>query len=316
MTYGSQAAAASHVFEQQRDLALREHTQHRGRGRRRRPRAPGRRHLRRVHGVRRPDRRRSGSRRCPGRPCASTASARRPAVNDRAGAEPEALPALVTIDDDPRRGGDPARDHPPDAAGPVRPPRAPPLAQGRVAPADRRVQAARRVRRGGLADAGGAGPRAHHLLVRQPRPGRRPRGAAARRPGRHRHAVRRAGHQARARRGRRRRDRRRRHGVRGAAAGRRGARRRARPGDHPALRRPADHRRPGHRRASRSPRTCRTWPPCSCPIGGGGLAAGVRGGDHGARPGRADHRRRAGAGGRRARVAGAGPDRRAGRRSS
>ena len=29
MTYGSQAAAASHVFEQQRDLALREHnTQH------------------------------------------------------------------------------------------------------------------------------------------------------------------------------------------------------------------------------------------------------------------------------------------------
>ena len=28
MTYGSQAAAATHVFEQQRDLALRERTQH------------------------------------------------------------------------------------------------------------------------------------------------------------------------------------------------------------------------------------------------------------------------------------------------
>ena len=52
MTYGSQAAAASHVFEQQRDLALRDHDQQHLGGDRCRARAPRRRHLRRVHVVR------------------------------------------------------------------------------------------------------------------------------------------------------------------------------------------------------------------------------------------------------------------------
>ena len=75
MTYGSQAAAASQVFEQQRDLALRD-------------RATG--HLALVDAalarldagtygavpaLRQADRRRSGSRHCRGRPTASTASA-------------------------------------------------------------------------------------------------------------------------------------------------------------------------------------------------------------------------------------------------
>ena len=77
MTYGSQAAAATQVFEQQRDLALRDHDQQ---------------HLAAIDAalarldagtygacdvVRQPDRARSGSRRCRGRRCASTASAPR-----------------------------------------------------------------------------------------------------------------------------------------------------------------------------------------------------------------------------------------------
>ena len=67
-----------------------------------------------------------------------------------------------------------------------------PLPQGRVAPADRRVQAARGVRRDRLALAGRAGPGRHHVLVGQPRPGRRPGRPAPRRAGRRRHALGRA----------------------------------------------------------------------------------------------------------------------------
>ncbi len=56
-----------------------------------------------------------------------------------------------------------------------------------------RSSSAARTRRSPSLTAGGAGARRHHLLVGQPRPGRRPRRAAAGHPGGHRHAVRRAG---------------------------------------------------------------------------------------------------------------------------
>ena len=72
----------------------------------------------------------------------------------------------------------------------VRAARGPALPQGRVAPADRRVQDPRRLCGRRVAAARRARPRRHHLLVGQPRPGRRPGGAAARRAGGRRHAVR------------------------------------------------------------------------------------------------------------------------------
>ena len=143
------------------------------------------------------------------------------------------------------------------------------------APADRRVQDPRRLRRGRVAAARRAGPRRHHLLVGQPRPGRRPRGAAARRAVRRRHAVGRAGDQARAGRGGRRRDRRRRDGQRRAPGGRRAHRRGARPRDHPAVRRRPDHRRPGHGRARDRRGRCRTSPRSSSRSAAAGSASGV-----------------------------------------
>ena len=118
--------------------------------------------------------------------------------------------------------------------------------------------------------------RRHHLLVRQPRPGRGPRRAPAGRPGRRRHAVRCARDQARTGRRRRRRDRHRRHRQRRTPAGRRGDRRGARPGDHPALRRRPDHRRARARSGSRSSRTCRTSPPSSCRSAAAGWPAASR----------------------------------------
>ena len=145
--------------------------------------------------------------------------------------------------------------------------------------------------------------RRHHLLVGQPRPGRRSRGPPARgarpssscRPTRRRIKRERVGR-------RRRRDRRRRHRQRRTAAGRRGDRRGARPGDHPAVRRRPDHRRPGHGRARD-----RRGPAGSGrrPRAGRRRRAGERRGDghQGPPPGRPRHRRRAGAGGRRARLA-------------
>ncbi len=211
MTYGSQAAAASQVFEQQRDLALREHTRTARRGDRRRPRAPGRRARTAVHVLRTRDRRRA-----PGGP-----ARRRPVHRLPAHAGPPVsgpgvdadLPALVTIDEIRAAArilhGVAVRHAP----RPVRAPGAPPVAQGGVPPADRRVQAAGRLRRGGHADAGRACARAHHLLVGQPRAGRRAGRPAVRRPGGDRHAVRCAGAQAGARRGRRRRGGHRRDGL-------------------------------------------------------------------------------------------------------
>ncbi len=136
----------------------------------------------------------------------------------------------------------------PDAARAVRPARAPPIPQGGEPPADRRVQDPRRLRRSRLPLARGARPRRHHLLVGQPCPGRGPGRAPPRRTRGRRHAVRRARDQASARRGGRRRDRRRGHRQR-RAPGRRGTdRRRARPRDHPAVRRRPGDRRPGHGR--------------------------------------------------------------------
>ena len=142
-------------------------------------------------------------------------------------------------------------------------------------PADRRVQDPRRVRRGRGALAGRARPRPDHLLVGQPRAGRRAGGPAARRPGGDRDAVRRAGDQAGAGRGRRRRGRRRRARVRRAAARGRGARR-GRAGSRSS--RPTTTRGSSPARARsgwRSPRTCRGVAAVLVPIGGGGLASGV-----------------------------------------
>ena len=82
MTYGSQAAAATHVFEQQRDLALRDRERAAPRGRRRRPRPARRRDVRPVRVVRQADRRRSGSRRCR-RPPLCIDCQRRPAAGER-----------------------------------------------------------------------------------------------------------------------------------------------------------------------------------------------------------------------------------------
>ena len=212
MTYGSQAAAASQVFEQQRDLALRD-------------RAAEQLALVEAALARLDDGSFGDCVRC-GKPIAparlealpwaataSTASATSTAAPADGGRRTGGRAPLVTIEDI-RAAAETLRGvaiRTPLVA--VRTAGGPPVPEGRVAPADRRVQAARRLRRRRLARAGRAGARRHHLLVGQPRPGRRARGAAARHPGRRRHAVRRAGHQARAgrrgrRRGHRRRDRR------------------------------------------------------------------------------------------------------------
>ena len=138
------------------------------------------------------------------------------------------------------------------------PPERPPLPEGRVPPADRRVQDPRRLRRRRVAPAGGPRPRRHHLLVGQPRPGRRPRRAPAGRAGGRRHAVRRAGDQARAGRGGRRRDRHRRDRQRRAPARRR-ARSPPSAGSRSSRRSTTTGSSPGRARSgSRSSRTCPT----------------------------------------------------------
>ena len=164
----------------------------------------------------------------------------------------------------PSGGGEPRRHRPPDATGPVRPAGRWRLPQGREPPADRRVQDPRRLPRHRQPAGRCPGSRRHHLLVRQPRPGRRPRGAAPGLPRRRRHAVRRAGHQART--GSRR-------------TGRRSSSSAPPPTSGSASRRPSPRsavsrssRRttttgssPGRARsASRSPRTCRMSRSCSC----------------------------------------------------
>ena len=65
MTYGSQAAAASQVFAQQRDLALRDRADHSARPRRRGARAARRRHVRDMPQMRSTRSHPSGSRRSP-----------------------------------------------------------------------------------------------------------------------------------------------------------------------------------------------------------------------------------------------------------
>ena len=158
-------------------------------------------------------------------------------------------------------------------------------------------------------------PRRHHLLVGEPRPGRRPRRAPARGACGRGHAIRRAGAEAGPRRGGRRRGRRRRALERGAATGRRGARRRARPGHHPAVRRRPDHRRTGHGRprdrrgAARRGRGAR-------PDRRRRTGERRRGRGAGARSRCAGDRRRARAGRRRAAVPRGGADRALGRPTS
>ena len=155
MTYGSQAAAASQVFAQQRDLALRDRAD-RAAGARRR-------------GAR-PARRRGRS----GRAFAAASRSRRPARGPAVGRPLHRLPAArprATADDDRRRPDRSSRSTtsapPPSAcaASRIRTPlvavRAagrPAVPQGRVAPADRRVQAPRRVRGDRVAVARGAAP--------------------------------------------------------------------------------------------------------------------------------------------------------------
>ena len=207
MTYGSQAAAASQVFEQQRDLALRDRatsSSRRSTPRSRgstaapsgracdcgRPIAPDAARGAAVGGAlhRLPDRARD--RRAPmttptPRPDLVTLEAIRAAADALRG---------VTIRDAARRRSGRPEDRRWLKAESLQPIGAFKLRGAYVAIAalDRRRARARR----------------HHLLVGQPRPGRRPRGAPARRPGRRRHAVGRARHQARAGRGGRRRGRR------------------------------------------------------------------------------------------------------------
>ena len=270
MTYGSQAAAASQVFEQQRDLALRD-------------RATAQLALVEAALARLDDGSFGACLRC-GKPIAAGA-ARGAAVGRRTastarrdvdrGAPPMPTRRSSRIDDIRAAALAPARRRDPDAARPVRTARGPALPQGRVAPADRRLQDPRRLR-GGLVAAGGrAGARRHHLLVREPRPGRRAGGPAAGHPGRGRHASRRPGDQARARRGGRRRGHRGRHRQRGAADRRRAAGRRAVAGRSS---RPSTTTGSSPARARSASSSLEDLPDLAAvlvPIGGGGLASGI-----------------------------------------
>ena len=155
MTYGSQAAAASQVFEQQRDLALRERRSSTSRRSRRHSRAR-RGPVRPVHVVRPTHRRPSDSRRSRGPPCASTASA-------SAGAAPmtsepvETAAELVSIEAiraaaaDARAASRCAR-----RCSPSGRPNARHFLKAESPPADRRLQDPRRLRRGRLARRRGA----------------------------------------------------------------------------------------------------------------------------------------------------------------
>ena len=249
MTYGSQAAAASQVFAQQRDLALRDRADQPARARRRGPRAARRRDVRGLRPLRPADRRRAARGAAVGRPLHRLPADRRPRALMTDDGDRRARSSRI---DDIRAAADRLRGiaiRTPLVA--VRAARAATVPQGRVAPADRRVQDPGRLRRGRVAAAATSSARG----VITYSSGNHAQGVAraARllgRPGGRRHAVGRAGHQARAGRGRRRRDRDRRarpatsaSGSPSALAAERGL------DDHPALRRRPDHRRPGHGRA-------------------------------------------------------------------
>ena len=257
MTYGSQAAAASQVFEQQRDLALRDRNQQ---------------HLELVDAA---------LARLDAGTYGACASCGRPIAPERL----EAIPWAAHCIDCQRTAGAGDASTPQPAARRHRRRSAPPpsvlrgvalrtplvpfgppdralVPEGREPPADRRVQDPGRLQRGRVADRRRAGARRHHLLVGQPRPGRRPRGPAARRAVRRRHAVGRARDQARAGRGRRRRDRRRRDRER-RAPGRRRADRRASAGWRSSRRSTTTGSSPARARSGwRSSRTSRTSPRC------------------------------------------------------
>ena len=85
---------------------------------------------------------------------------------------------------DPSRRPDAARYRAAHAAARLRAARTSALPQGRVPPADRRLQDPRRLRRGRLARRCRTCARRHHVLVGEPRAGRRARGSTARRAGR------------------------------------------------------------------------------------------------------------------------------------
>ena len=195
MTYGSQAAAATHVFEQQRDLALRDRDQQHLAADRCGDRPSRRGYLRPMRVVRQPDRRGAARGAAVGRAVhrlpaqrAPPVTARRARRSTRPGIDlPEgathrtrAAPRPRRPRRDPCRGRDAAGIALQHAARPVRRPARRPVAQGRVAAADRRVQDPRRLQRRGVAVAGRTRPRPDHLLVGQPRPGRRPGRAPAR----------------------------------------------------------------------------------------------------------------------------------------
>ena len=309
MTYGSQAAAASQVFDQQRDLALRDRANQQLAQVDAAAGASRRRDLRPVRAMRSGDRDRNGSRPSPGRPTASTARA--PSIEGSVERRVRTTGHATrwSASSHSAGGRDASRRHDPFAAGRVRAGRSATMAQGRVAPADRRVQAARRLRRGRLAARRGPGARRHHLLVGQPRPGRGSRGPAARRAGGHRHAIRRAADQAGAGRGGRRAGRGRRHrpATSGSASPRRSrrndrsrsSRRSTTTGSSPAR----------GRSASSSSRTSPTWRWSSCRSAAAGWRAAWR-----PRSRRSGHRVRVigvepELGGRRARLAGARRDR-------
>ena len=120
--------------------------------------------------------------------------------------------------------------------------------QGREPAAHRRIQNARRGQQDSAAHARRDRPRRHHLLQRQSRAGRGLCGARGGRQGRHRHALECARHQARGHAGARRRSGGRGRGLKRAPGHGREAGPRARLRRDPALRRRADHRRPGHLR--------------------------------------------------------------------
>ena len=170
----------------------------------------------------------------------------------------------------PRRGRAARGHHAADPAGRVRCRVGAALPQGRVAPADRGIQAARRLRDHRIAVARRTRSWGHHLFVGQPRAGRRARGSAARGTGRGRDAVRRAGREARTGRPRRRPDRDRRDGQRRAPprgpGDRRGARA-SRSSRHSTMTGSSPARA---RSGSRSPRTSRTsrWSWCRSAVAG------------------------------------------------
>ena len=200
---------------------------------------------------------------CPAAPstsCATSPACRRCSASERTGPQgspagrvllrPAAWTSSCRASPTCRPPPAPAGGRPPHAAarirGAERAGRRPRPAQGRAAAAHRLVQVPRRLQRD-QPDRGAGGGR---LLVRQPRPGRRRRGAAAGQARDHRDAGRRARDQDREHPRRRAPRSASTTATAGVARGdRRRDRRAQRRGAGQALRRSADHRRPGHRRA-------------------------------------------------------------------